>query len=343
PVLAVVGGLGQRVPLLDDRRQHATPHLGERGADARRHLVLRRVVVGVGVDHRLDRLLRVAGSSQRQQTKRTVLLDGARIDRRRIAVVQAVQQRQRFVIRRRRVEVARRDQIVALCVGAGVRQQARCDEGCYPGGRVQRFHFFLMSTLRRAGAVRETVALWRCSPRSGWRNRTSCVPMVTWRLPMGVSPIFSPSTQTSAHGIAFSAIVPFGKSTLTDATLPGETCTVFQARNPSASLTISSSCRPADTITRSLRLVPISCFFSKICISAGAESAIQPDTGAPSGALSGTVSDAVLPASIVTTCFTDPRSLSSCTACSPGVRSAIVSGALPLTTPSTLTRAPAGS
>ena len=58
--------------------------------------------------------------------------------------------------------------------------------------------------------------------------------------------------------------------------------------------------------------------------------AIQPETGAPSAAaLSGTVSDAVCPASIVTVCFTEPKSLSSSTACSPGERSATVAGDVP--------------
>src|SRR4051812_9976662 len=50
-----------------------------------------------------------------------------------------------------------------------------------------------------------------------------------------------------------------------------------------------------------------------------------------------------MPASMATICFTEPRSLSSETACSPGVRSAIVSGELPRGTPSTLTFAPDGS
>jgi hypothetical protein len=74
-----------------------------------------------------------------------------------------------------------------------------------------------------------------------------------------------------------------------------------------------------------------------------AVSAIQPETGAPSGAASGTVSDAVTPASIVTVCFTEPRSLSSTTACSPGERSGTVMGDEPRAMPSTLTRAPPGS
>ena len=73
--------------------------------------------------------------------------------------------------------------------------------------------------------------------------------------------------------------------------------------------------------------MPISRLFSNTCTSAGAVTAIQPETGAPSvAAPSGTISDAVMPASMATICFTDPRSLSSATACSPGVRSGTVTG-----------------
>ena len=66
------------------------------------------------------------------------------------------------------------------------------------------------------------------------------------------------------------------------------------------------SWRPAETMSRSLWLVPSSRLFSNTCTSAGAVTAIQPETGAPSGAPSGTINDAVMPASIVTICFTDP-------------------------------------
>src|SRR5436853_124058 len=75
----------------------------------------------------------------------------------------------------------------------------------------------------------------------------------------------------------------------------------------------------------------------------GEVTAIQPDTGAPSCALNGTTSEPVMPASIVTVCLTDPKSLSRTTECSPGVSSAIVTGDVPRASPSTLTRAPAGS
>jgi len=46
---------------------------------------------------------------------------------------------------------------------------------------------------------------------------------------------------------------------------------------------------------RSVRLVPSSRSFSKICSSAGALIEIHPDTGAPCGAFNGTTSDAVAP------------------------------------------------
>ena len=50
--------------------------------------------------------------------------------------------------------------------------------------------------------------------------------MVSCRLPIGVSPTFTPSTHTSAHGTAFSAMVPFGNSIRIGVTRPGPTCTV---------------------------------------------------------------------------------------------------------------------
>src|SRR5207245_5615391 len=84
-------------------------------------------------------------------------------------------------------------------------------------------YFCLISTLSRAGLFIVTVIACRCSPRSGWRNTISCGPILTGRLPIGVSPTLSPSIQTSAHGIALIAIVPFGKSTFTGATLPAAT------------------------------------------------------------------------------------------------------------------------
>jgi len=50
--------------------------------------------------------------------------------------------------------------------------------------------------------------------------------MTTGAFPMGVSPSFSPSIHTSAQGVAFTAIVPFGNSILIDDTLPAATVTV---------------------------------------------------------------------------------------------------------------------
>src|SRR5207253_6846455 len=49
------------------------------------------------------------------------------------------------------------------------------------------------------------------------------------------------------------------------------------------------------------------------------------------------------PASMVTVCLVEPPSPSTTTECSPGVRSATITGDAPRGTPSTVTRAPAGS
>src|SRR3989454_5187063 len=96
---------------------------------------------------------------------------------------------------------------------------------------------------------------------------------------------------------------------------------------------------------RSLLLVPSSRLFSNSCTSAGAASETQPETGAPSPGVmvSGTTSDAVVEACTVTVCFTVPRSLSSATACSPGVSPSTSSGDFPRATPPPATAAPPGS
>ena len=130
--------------------------------------------------------------------------------------MQAVEHRQRVLVGRRGVQLAGGVDGILRGRGAGHAGGHENDKS-----RDSRTHyFFLISTLRRACVVAVTLTAWRCSPRSGCRNTTSCDPMGTDRLPIGVSPTFSPSIHTSAHGIAFNAIVPFGHSTLTAATLP---------------------------------------------------------------------------------------------------------------------------
>src|SRR5262249_47587613 len=121
------------------------------------------------------------------------------------------------VVGRRGVEIARLRQRV-FGVDARYREGRRRDDADrQPKTRVPG-HFFLMSTLSRVGESRVTVEVYFRSPRSGCLNTTSCVPMASATLPMGVSPTWSPSTHTSAHGCAFSAIDPFGISSLMFAT-----------------------------------------------------------------------------------------------------------------------------
>jgi hypothetical protein len=59
-------------------------------------------------DDRLNRLLRVGGAAERQQTEGAVLLDGARLVRRVIGRTRTVQHRQRVVVRGRRVQARAR-------------------------------------------------------------------------------------------------------------------------------------------------------------------------------------------------------------------------------------------
>src|SRR5262249_49435757 len=141
-----------------------------------------------------------------------------------IADLEPVQDRERIVIRGGGIEIARAgERVLREHRRRGQHEAADQADG-------KSLHFFLMSTLSRAVALRVTVAACRCSPRSGCLNTISCGPIVTARLPIGVSPTFSPSIQTSAHGMALRAIVPFGNSSLTVETLPAATSTVRVAR-----------------------------------------------------------------------------------------------------------------
>src|SRR4029450_13674688 len=91
-------------------------------------------------------------------------------------------------------------------------------------------YFFRRSTLTRTVSRRDTVVAYFCSPRSGWRNTISCGPIGSDRLPIGVSPMRSPSIQTSAHGRAFIAMLAFGHSGLLAVVLPAGTWPVRDAR-----------------------------------------------------------------------------------------------------------------
>src|SRR5204863_8882884 len=93
-------------------------------------------------------------------------------------------------------------------------------------GTKGRHGFFLRSALMRDGDFNVIVTPCFCSPRSGWRNVISCGPIGSDTLPSGVSPIFAPSTNTSAHGSALIDAVPVGQLSAIGATLPGGTCTV---------------------------------------------------------------------------------------------------------------------
>ncbi len=109
----------------------------------------------LGGDHRFDRLLRVGGAAERQQAERAVLLDRARLARGVIRRPQPVQHRQRVVVGGGRVQVARRGEVGVLRADAARRQErlaatnSRDEIG---------LHFFLKSTLRRAGVLSVTVA-----------------------------------------------------------------------------------------------------------------------------------------------------------------------------------------
>src|SRR5450759_4326178 len=95
---------------------------------------------------------------------------------------------------------------------------------------------------------------------------------------------------------------------------------------------------------RSDSVVPINRPFSWISIAPGDLTDNQPETGPAVAVDTGASTDDVTPAWMTTRWRTaGPPSAWSTTSCSPGARSATLTGATPCSTPSTLTSAPAGS
>ena len=147
----------------------------------RRDFAVRGMVRRIGGDDGLDRLLGVGRAAEGEQAEGAVLLDDRRLARRIICRAKPVERSDERIFGRRprlKSSTRRRAEIAVLRRCGRRRQDSRRDQRPEPRRRVERFHFFLKSTLRRAGAVNATVTLWRCSPRSGLRNTMSCVPMV---------------------------------------------------------------------------------------------------------------------------------------------------------------------
>jgi hypothetical protein len=111
------------------------------------------LIRGRGRDHRLNRLLGVGLPPEREEAEGAVLFDGALIVGSARLGAQTVQQQQRILVCRRRVQVARHRERV---VGPGGRDRDRDD--CDRHHRAAPVHHgFLKSTLRRAGPVNVTV------------------------------------------------------------------------------------------------------------------------------------------------------------------------------------------
>src|SRR6185295_17013717 len=114
-----------------------------------------------------------------------VLVRDAAVFRPEAGGVEPAEHCQRILIRRRRVELAgARERVFRKHhrLQQDDRDRQESAAACAPK---MLLHFFLMSTLSRAGADVVTVTVWRDSPSSGWRNTTSCRPMVVCRLPIG--------------------------------------------------------------------------------------------------------------------------------------------------------------
>src|SRR5688572_9495079 len=103
-------------------------------------------------------------------------------------------------------------------------------------------------------------------------------------LPIGVSPIRTPSTQTSAHGTALMFIATFGTAIDSVAVLPGATWTVRISENPRLSLTRRSWRFPAGSMILADAVDPITAPASVTLMGIGDVIESQPAAG-PAGVL----------------------------------------------------------
>ena len=110
-----------------------------------------------GQNDRRNGLFGIGGTAQGQEAERAILIDGLTFPRRVLSVSEPIQEHQRVLVLGRRVEIARgRQRILDFSgadVGGGAGDDRRnCKSDPDP-------HFFLKSTLIRAGALSETVAV----------------------------------------------------------------------------------------------------------------------------------------------------------------------------------------
>ena len=130
-------------------------------------------------------------------------------------LLQALEDRERLVVRRRRVQRLRGLHRLLRPTTRGPdaegrgRQDAMRDHD--PLSPRRYCCGLVRSTLSRSGAAgRDGRGMRCCSPSSGCLKTISCGPIVSDRLPSGVSPTFWPSTHTSAHGVALRTACPCG-------------------------------------------------------------------------------------------------------------------------------------
>src|SRR5262245_55746412 len=133
-----------------------------------------------------------------------------------------------------------------------------------------------------------------------------------------------------------------GGTTSTDSTPPAATFTARDASYPRLLLRSTSSCAPAASMIFVVPLVPTTSSCSITSTGNGADTVIQPATGASERGSENTTS-VVTPLATATLRCDDPASEVTVTVCCAAERPSMTSGDTPRGLPSTATRTPGGS
>ncbi|HEV7821496.1 MAG TPA: hypothetical protein VGO84_09970 [Burkholderiales bacterium] len=112
------------------------PDVAKYRAYAGRCLAVGQMIGGRRRDDHLDRTCGFVGPPECKQAQRAVLLDGVVVFRAAIGATQAVQHRQRIVVRRRSIKIAGAGQRALCGSGFGHHQQ---DDGCHEMTREYSF------------------------------------------------------------------------------------------------------------------------------------------------------------------------------------------------------------
>src|SRR5262249_3777262 len=327
--------------VLDQLRQHAPAHLCEHRRDARRRVGKlidreRRTPAEEGVGGRVG----FGGAPERDQAEGPISIGLARCRRRRRGRRDARQFGKRFVVRRRRVQIASRLERVVLGRHDRRRDQERDENRARDHCGLASSHLLRSTATRFTPRAVTTIRSVR-SPSCGWRNVTSCGPTASDRFDSGVCPTISPSIRTSAHGRAFTLRAPFGGSISTAVTRPGATVIVRGASKPTLSLRSTTSCLPAASMIFA-PLMPTTSSRSTTSTGNGDATVTHPATGAVGRGIENTTS-VTTPFDTAIVRWATPLSDITVIRCSAAASPSITTGDRPCGRPSTSTLAPAGS